>query len=396
MNTAFKITGVAVFAALVVLCALASTLSKGLPDQDYASVEIPAAGLKFAFGAGTPEGELVQVDTFVDGNALLTSGPVNIKADELQVLQYSWEPSRTSDELAFFWRQKGNTAEVKRVEILNIGTAMFDLSTQTDWNGEIIEAGFLLGGQNDSPVAIGELVLEPMSFFLRAKLVWQDWTTYELRSQQSINFLQGGSHNQIVPLPPLLIMWLLITLTLIYVLAGKLGIERTAKGIFPIAICLFLAAWMLLDIRWTANSFQSANELLSSTSGNGANQRSDYDFDGSVFRYIQRLKNDIFLQDNNDHAERILIIGDESAIDYYLLRSKYHLLPAAAHVTGQFNNQLEPDSLDYVLYFGQPGGITSIPGWNGAWRDALKEVDRNKWGAVYKVQPKPATGQGND
>ena len=387
MRLGFKVIGIALISALLVLLALALHLNKGLPETQHSIVEIPAAGLKFAFGSGKPEKNIVQVDEFADGYALLSSGPVNIQADQLQTLQYSWKPHKKTAELAFFWRQKGNLAEVKRAEILTLGTAFLDLSTQPDWHGEIVELGLLVGGDNENPVTIGELVLRPINFNMRARLAWQDWTTYELRSQQSINFLQGGAHNQTAPLPLLIIAWLIISMVLLYVFANKLGIKKTTADIFPIAAALFLTGWMLLDIRWSVNSFRNASELLRTAVGSNDEQRAGNDLDGEIFKYVQRLKNDIIQPDNTTDTKRILIIGDEHAVDYYLLRSKYHLLPSTAHVAGQLGNNLKPESLDYIIYFGQAGAITNIPGWSGAWRDALKEVDRSEWGAVYQVKP---------
>ena len=86
-----------------------------------------------------------------------------------------------------------------------------------------------------------------------------------------------------------------------------------------------------------------------------------------------------------DEATRILIIGDKNAIDYYLLRAKYHLLPHSVYVAGRFTQQLPPESLGYVIFFGQPGGIAKVRGWSAAWQSALVEVDRADWGTVYRV-----------
>ena len=382
-----KVIGVALLAATLTLTALVFYLSRGLPSGQTPNVEIPAAGLKFAFGSGHPEQDVMQVNKFADGFALLSSGPVKVQADELSVLQYIWEPDGQTDELAFFWRQQGNTAEVKRAEISIIGSALLDLSDEPDWKGKIVEVGYLVAGDAAHPVTIGQLVLKPDDLATRLKLVWQDWTTYELRSQQSINFLQGGARNQVAPLPVVLIIWWLTTLLLVRLVSGWLGVARAGSTFLIITVALLLSGWMLLDIRWTANSYRSAGELLSSATGADPEQHSENDLDGGIYKYIQRLKTDIIQSGRSEKVNRILIIGDENTTDYYLLRAKYHLLPDSAHVAGMFEESLSPGSLDYVIYFGQSGAIVNIPGWNTAWRNALKEVDRNEWGIVYRVRP---------
>lgn len=387
MTGVFKIISVAFLAAILTLAALVFYLSRGLPSGEIPNVEIPAAGLKFAFGSGHPEQDVMQVDKFVDGFALLSSGPVKVQAEDLPVLQYSWESGGQPDELAFFWRQQGNTAEVKRTEISATGVALLDLSDEPDWKGEIVEVGYLVAGDAAHPVTIGQLVLKPDDLITRLKLVWQDWTTYELRSQQSINFLQGGAHNQVAPLPAVLIIWWLTTLLLLRLVSGWLGVARAGSTFTIVAVVLLLSGWMLLDIRWTANSYRSAGELLSSATGSDPEQRSENDLDGKIYKYIQRLKNDVIRPKSNGKVNRILITGDENVIDYHLLRAKYHLLPDSAHVAGRFEESLSPGSVDYVIYFGRPGAIVNIPGWSVAWRNALTEVDRNEWGIVYRIRP---------
>lgn len=382
-----KVFGIALLAAILVLAILVYYLGRNLPDSDIPSFEMPAAGLVFAFGSGHPEQDIMQIDSFADGYALLSSGPVKVLAEQLQTLQYIWEPSGPPGELAFFWRQQGNANEVKRAELSTTGSALLDLAAEPDWTGEIVEVGFLVAGDTTNPVAIGQLVLRANDLNTRLRLVWQDWTTYELRSQQSINFLQGGAHNQQVSLPLLVIFWLLVTLLLLRLLSGKLNIELAGSALLPLAITLFMVGWVLLDIRWTVNSSRNANELLSSATGLDADEGSGNDLDGEIYKYIQRLKTDVFQVDGSGKTKRFLIVGDENAIDYYLLRAKYHLLPASAHVDGRFDERLSPDSLDYVLYFGQPGAVANIPGWSATWRNALTEVDRSEWGMVYRVQP---------
>ena len=310
-----------------------------------------------------------------------------MQADDLQVLHYIWKPRSQADELAFFWRQRGNTAEVKRAEITATGLALLDLSDEPDWSGEIVEVGYLVAGRAAHPVTIGQLILKPADLSTRLKLVWQDWTTYELRSQQSINFLQGGARNQTVALPVLLISYLLVSLLLLRLLSRWLRLAWAGSTFLTVIVVLFVSGWMLLDIRWTINSYQNAGELLDSTTELDLQQHSENDLDGEIYKYIQRLKAGLIQSKVSKNVNRILIVGDENAIDYYLLRAKYHLLPDSAHVTGMFASSLLPESLDYVLYFGQPDTIANIPGWNSAWRDALKEVDRNEWGIVYRVRP---------
>ena len=103
--------------------------------------------------------------------------------------------------------------------------------------------------------------------------------------------------------------------------------------------------------------------------------------DGELYQYFQKFKIEI----ESDETQRILIIGDENADDYYMLRAKYHLLPHNVGITRQLTRQTTPKTLDFVLFFGQPGGISKVPGWNRGWHQTLTEVESGHWGVVYRV-----------
>jgi hypothetical protein len=68
-----------------------------------------------------------------------------------------------------------------------------------------------------------------------------------------------------------------------------------------------------------------------------------------------------------------------------MLRAKYHLLPHSVNIARQFSRQIAPKSLDFVFFFGQPGEIIKVPGWNQDWQKALTKVESGDWGVVYRV-----------
>ena len=203
-------------AAMLVLAGTVVFLSKGLPDQTAKTLQYPAAGFSFAFGSGHPKAKHMLVDEFVNGYALLTSGPVKIQADTQRVLSYTWLPLGMPREAAFFWRRSDDTQNVLRTDITVQGAQLIDLATESDWQGEITEFGFLLAGTNGEIVEIGDASLIPDSLRIRLELMWRAWSSFEEWSQQSINFLYGGYYRQILALPLLVAAWMLITLLLFW------------------------------------------------------------------------------------------------------------------------------------------------------------------------------------
>ena len=376
-----KLLIAALLALIVVVAGGVAFLSKGLPEHVGGMLKYPATDFKFAFGSGHAAADRMLVDEFANGYALLSSGAVSIQAEEQRVLSYTWLPPELLQEAAFFWRRKDDAQNVLRTEITVAGTQQIDLSTEPDWKGEITEFGFLIAGINGKAVEIGEAILIPDSLYTRMQLSWRAWTTFEEWSQQSINFLYGGDFRQVIALPTLVATWLLVTLLLFW-LFTRTGKRISSRQLLITAGLVSLLAWVLLDIRWSANNIRQIQLSFQTQWQADEQQRSSIDLDGEIYQYMQRLKSGVL----GDQPARILILGDENAIDYYLLRAKYHLLPHSVDVVGRLAKELAPDSLDFVIFFGQPTGITKVRGWKPSWQNALVPIDQGQWGVVYRVE----------
>jgi len=370
-----------VLAALIVASGTVIYLSRGLPDQSGKTLHYLATDFNFAFGSGRPVGDRMLVDEFANGYALLSSGPVNIQADALRALSYTWLPPKIPQEAAFFWRRLNDTQNVMRSEISTPGTQLIYLSAEPDWRGEITEFGFLVAGVNGKTVEIGSASFIPDSLSTRLQLSWRAWTDFEEWSQQSVNFLHGGDYRQLVSLPLLVTTWLLISLLLLW-LFSRHAKNIGSRQLLITAGLVFLSAWVVLDIRWTANNLRQIQLSLQSHTLAGGQQGSSIGLDGKIVQYVQRLKSGVL----GDQNARILILGDDNAVDYYLLRAKYHLLPHSVDVAARFSKDLLAESLDFVIFFGEPARITEVPGWSLSWKKKLIQIDRDEWGVVYRVR----------
>ena len=354
-------------------------LSKGSSDHTFDVLNFPIEEFKFAFGSGIPVSDHMRVDQFANGYALLSSGPVSLSARQLRVLNYRWQPSKMPHEAAFFWRRSGALQNVLRMEITVAGSHQVDLFAEPGWRGEIVEFGFLVAGDTDEVVEVGDVTFIPDNLDTRLQIAWTAWTTFEHWSQQSINFLRGGGKGQIIALPVIITAWLLITISL-FLLFSRLGKTIASRQLLTTTGTLFLIAWLLLDIRWSANNLHQIKQSFQTLWSADDEQRAMIDLDAEIYQYIKRLKSDIL----DEKAARILIIGDETSIDYYLLRAKYHLLPNSANVSGGLAKNLATESLNFVIFFGEPNGITGVPGWNPYWQKNLQQIDTSKWGAIYR------------
>ncbi len=370
----------ALVAAALVLAATVVFLAKGLPDEIVDPLKHPSLEFNFAFGSGKISEDQILIDEFANGYALLSSGPMSIQANSFRVLRFTWRPADPVQEATFFWRRSIDAQNLIRTDITTPGFNLKDLTTETDWHGEITEFGFLIAAKPGETVEIGKISLESDSLTNRLQLTWHAWTVFEEWSQKSINFLNGGGSHQLVSLSVLVIAWLIVTISLLWLLS-VFGGKIDSRKIAVTSSILFLVAWILLDFRWTSNNLQQIQRSLQSQRLADNQHHFNTALDGEIYHYAERLKSDIL----GDKAARVLIIGEENAADYYMLRAKYHLLPHSVNIARQFSRQAVAKSLDFVLFFGQPGEIINVPGWNQAWQQALSEVDSGDWGVVYRV-----------
>lgn len=369
-----------VIAALLVSTVTLAFLARDLPDEAEGSRQFGAKDLKFVMGSGDVGGERIVIRSFTDGYALLSSGPVSVNADGYRFLMARLNRLPQGEGPVFFWRRNEAPADLLQVRIHESGTPLIDLSKQVGWRGEISELGFLFRDDGGEAVALGPTMLESDSLALRLRLTWDSWTSFEDWSQKSINFLNGGTFDQPVWLPLLAIGWIMATLalaSLFFRLSGQMISRQSLVG----GAAVFLVAWMVLDLRWTANSMAQFRQTTETYRGADAAEKLSRGPDGEIYRQIEHLKEAVLPK----QPTRVLILGDDSAADFFLQRAKYHLLPHSARVTRRLPDALSPDSLGYVIYFGRTDELDRVPGWSPRWQKILRQIEGNGYGALYEV-----------
>jgi len=367
----------ALLASMTVIAGATVYLARDLPQDSPAAQNFTAGQFSFMMGSGTPEENWLVIDRFSNGYALLSSGPVAIPADRFRFLRLTLESRGAGGVPILFWRRSDAPGELVQSQMRDVGKVLLDLSADERWRGEVSEFG-LLFEEGGGAYTLGPMSLEPDSLGLRLQLTWNSWTAFEAWSQKSVNHLQGGRPEQPLRLPLLLTAWLALTLLLAWLLLPR---GNRSQRIWTVAALAFLVAWMVLDLRWTVNSLRQAGHTFETYRGANENERLELGLDGIVYRYVARLKAELLPA----KPTRILIVGDEKAVEYYLQRAKYHLLPHSALAVRRFPSELAPSSLDYVIFIGPAGGIRSVPGWGPAWERLLRPIDRDELAEAFAV-----------
>lgn len=373
----------AAIAVALVCAALLGLTARDLPAEAAVAKRFTATDLEFVMGGGRIEGEGLVVERFANGYALLSSGSVAVAASEYPYLKFALDPRDSRKSPTFFWRRTDSSQQLFQRVLSDTGGSVVKIAADPDWSGTISEFGFLFYQDEESGEGplLGPVSLEAESFKLRLELLWGNWITTEYWSQRSVNFLWGGSAIQAIRLPAAVIAWLLLTLLL------KVLLDRPWSGGYSHTLLLssmaaFLAAWTVLDLRWTANNFRQTAHTLQNYRGANEDERLALGLDGEIYRFVRAIKTDDLPSD----PTRILVLGDANAIDYHLLRAKYHLLPHSALVSRSIPAGLEPLSVDYLVFFGDRSALGATPGWSKIWDANLTLIHTEEWATLYRAK----------
>ncbi len=304
---------------------------------------LPLSGLSFVVGQGQSGADGYVIEQYGDGVALLSSGPVSIDADRLDLLVLNLRMQAVIDDPnrapAFFWRRQDEEETVSRLTLLG-GDELVDLKTSEDWHGTVTEVGFLVLEDAGPAVTISGLRLENSEPMTVARLLAGEWFGYEPWTQRSAHSLTGGEERQHAPLPALVSVFVLLTAGL----AAWLGPRGRRVELVMIAI---LAGWVMLDIRWLGNRLQRAEKSLASLSLSVESRLSDPELtrlDPWISRILDGLP--------DEHPQRILVLSDPEEPKYYAWRSKYQLLPHNAAVFPRLPSPEQVEGVDFIMVIG--------------------------------------------
>jgi hypothetical protein len=364
-------------------------LYPGQGEDQAEDIEYPADSFQVVMGSGRSTGNILFIDGYENDMAIASSGPVNIQSGSNHLLRFDIKTDQSAYVPIFFWRQKGNQQEVSRIELPATGPQLIDLKLAQNWTGDIVEFGFFFEDPQGHAAELSGVSLEGISPGSFISLVFHEWYQLEPWSQRSINFLYGGAQQQRIPLPLVLLTWVFLSI-LIFVLLN-FGQKNNA---LKFAAVIFLIAWMILDLRWTNNRLGQASDSIANLLTASDQERLEKAFDGDLYEYISRLKREVL----SENPGRIVLIGDESVVEYILLKAKYHLLPHSAAVRQQLDESISPEYMDYVLVFrsysDQEQALSSTAthadllkhvSVSGRWREKLELLDIGEFGFLFAV-----------
>lgn len=221
------------------------------------------------------------------------------------------------------------------------------LAQEPDWIGNITGIAIAIKGTFLEPARIGAVSAEPMGAIelLRDRL--GEWFTFEKWTGISINTVTGGSDIQDLPLLPLLAL-AVAAATAVW---GSIAYRRGELVYLPAVMgVLFVAAWLLSDVRWSWNLVRQVKATVAQYAGKNAIEKHLAADDGPLFAFIQHVRAKLPAK-----QVRVFMAADAH---YFRGRGAYHLYPYNVYFEPYANTVPSPAQLhtgDFLVVYQRKG-----------------------------------------
>jgi hypothetical protein len=228
------------------------------------------------------------------------------------------------------------------VSIPDRGTNWVNLGDLPAWQGTLNEIGIIFYDDGEKRVEFHGLEITTHSLQNSLRKLYSDWSQAARWTQKSVNWLPAGNMDSDVPLPVIMGIWVLATLVIATI------ITRRTPGTYSSALLCAIAAWCILDLRWTANSMAQAATtqrdypLVNATSVHFGDDNTTRELVDTARPYIDKP------------GQRTIIMAEDEKMRFQMLRAKYHALPAAVYVHESSVETVPIQMADHLLVLKKP------------------------------------------
>lgn len=262
-----------------------------------------------------------------------------------------------------------------------------DLTDDRDWIGTIGGLAIAMKGSFAGPVLVRGVSAKPMTpgEVLSDRLA--EWLKFEPWNGASISTVIGGASAQDLPLPVLLATIVLVA-ALAYALLARWAPVTVGTFRPAVVVAMFLAAWLILDVRWQWNLLRQVGVTYAQYAGKSWRERHLAAEDGPLFAFIEKAR--AKLPPAVEPAPRVFMVADAH---YFRDRGAYHLYPYNVYFD-PWRNTMPPVSAlrpgDYLIAY-RRNGIQYDPAqgrlrWEGGEPIAAELVLADAGSAVFRIR----------
>jgi hypothetical protein len=305
--------------AIVVL--ILGYLAVAVPGQWFPSASPVSWGYRDAAltrGSGAIDGDALLVDATPPGGTSLISINTDIRSSEYRAVAWHLANIPERADVRMYWRSDYAPARTNSVPVTVAagGVLPVVVSGEPGWLGRI--TGIALGIRTPVPQAVvfHGVTAKPMGALEMLGDRAREWVRFEGWTGTSMSTITGGATVQDLPLPFLLAMAALLAAALSFALLRK----APHPSPIPIVVgTIFIAAWVLSDLRWEWNLARQALATREQYGGKDWRAKRLAAEDGPLFESMDKVRTSL-----PPPPARVFVVAESN---YFRDRAAYHLYP---------------------------------------------------------------------
>jgi hypothetical protein len=343
----------AILIAALIAC-LVVYLAFAVPGRWFTDAQSRAWGpqdLLIAKGQARIVGDEVAVAPADASGLVVVSLKSSLKSSDYVAIEWIAIDVPDHMDVSLLWRSDTKPAQLYSAPLTVVSGRLLPTVTKDreGWLGTIEGLALAMKGPLSEPVRIRGVVAKASSApeVLRERA--REWFAFEAWTGTSINTVTGGADLQDLPLP-LLLAFAVVVAALVVVALRRFRPSLLPASAFASIVALAVLAWLLLDLRWTANLVRQVDATAERYAGKSAVDKRLAVEDGPLFAFVQKAKEAM-----PDAPARVFVAADS---DYFRGRAAYHLYPHNAFFLARGNAMPPRESLrpgDWMLVFNRRG-----------------------------------------
>ena len=287
----------------------------GAPDRAFG-----ADNLAVTRGSGVRQGDELVITREGAGGETLVSVVTDLRSSDYALVSWIAIDVPESAQVVLLWHTDYEPAQVNKQSLRVVSGRLMPawMAADPHWIGRITGLALAIHGPLTHPIRMRGVVVKSADAKGTMADRVREWIAFEPWNGASINSVTGGADIQDLPLPVLLIVAVAMAGgALAFVLRRRPHVNAPR---LVIAIAgLFVAAWFLLDARWTFNLAQQTRETALRYGARDWRDKHLAAEDGLLFAFVEKARKLL-----PSTPARVFVLADA---DYFRGRAAYHLYP---------------------------------------------------------------------
>ena len=271
-----------------------------------ASIDVPGSAMQAPKGRARIEGSTIVLNALgADGVGLIAAPVAAFDADEYsRVTWHITSAAAGGTDLLMVWRTREQPARTHTAPIdWSRGPATVDLSRDPDWSGSIQGVALAVRGQLPVPLAIAGFSARSNAWDATAADIVGQWLEWPRTGGRMMVTQMSDEARHVAPILPVVAGGVALGVAFLIFRARRRGEAVAAWAI----AALFLAGWLLVDLRWQTILWRQHAATVAQFAGKSLDEQYMADADAPIFDVARKIRDAKRL-----HGGRILLLSDNA------------------------------------------------------------------------------------